>query len=378
MSIILELTSPVAIEQPTPVRIALAADRSPVGALALQPEAGGPTLPAQRDGDDAIVMILPSLEAGKTVRFKIERAASTASGVELKAGDGTLEIHLPQGLFSTYYYSPNAPRPYFWPVHGPGQKRVTRSYPMEQQEGEQKDHPHHRSLWTAFDEVNGTNNWAETEGHGWTRHQEFVRQEQGPVFGGFTARNLWTSADGQPIMTEARRVRVYNVGAEQRLLDYDVTWSAEHGPVTFGDTKEAGAIAVRVATSMDGARGGAIENAEGGRGEKQCWGKKSPWCDYSGPVDGETLGIAILDHPTSFNHAPRWHVRDYGLFATNPFSTAAFGGKAETPFTLQPSQPVTFHYRVLIHRGGAREGHVAEAYRIFAEPPQARVVTEDE
>ena len=75
-------------------------------------------------------------------------------------------------------------------------------------------------------------------------------------------------------------MRVYNAGDERRLVDYDVALTAAEGDVTFGDTKEGGIISFRVATSMDGSKGGRIENASGGVSEKECWGKPSNWCDY--------------------------------------------------------------------------------------------------
>jgi flagellar basal-body rod protein FlgG len=37
-------------------------------------------------------------------------------------------------------------------------------------------------------------------------------------------------------------------------------------------------------------------------------------------VDGEHLGIAILNHPASYRDPTRWHVRSYGLFSANPFA----------------------------------------------------------
>ena len=36
--------------------------------------------------------------------------------------------------------------------------------------------------------------------------------------------------------------------------------------------------------------GGYITNADGLKGEKDCWGKPSPWIDYYGEVDGSTAG----------------------------------------------------------------------------------------
>jgi hypothetical protein len=193
---------------------------------------------------------------------------------------------------------------------------------MAEREGEARDHPHHRSLWSAYGDVNGVDDWSEEEGHGTIAHQAFVRQEQGPVFGGFTAGGLWQAPDGEPLLREERSIRAYNVGGDRRLLDYTLTLVADQGrDIVFGDTKEGGLLSVRVATSMDGARGGTIENAGGGRGEAACWGKPSPWCDYSGRVEDQIVGIALLDHPSNPGHPARWHVRDYGLMTANPFAT---------------------------------------------------------
>ena len=75
---------------------------------------------------------------------------------------------------------------------------------------------------------------------------------------------------------------------------------------------------LRVATSMDvtSKKGGKIINAEGIE-NTPAWGKPSPWVDYTGPVGGKTVGVAIFNHPSSFRYPTTWHVRDYGLFAAN-------------------------------------------------------------
>ena len=54
---------------------------------------------------------------------------------------------------------------------------------------------------------------------------------------------------------------------------------------------------------------GHIVNADGLATEKEAWGKPANWCDYSGEIAGEKLGIAILDHPANPHHPVRWHVR---------------------------------------------------------------------
>jgi len=55
-----------------------------------------------------------------------------------------------------------------------------------------------------------------------------------------------------------------------------------------------GILAVRVATSMRADRKGKIENSYGAIGEKETWGKRAHWCDYSGPSDEEIAGLACF------------------------------------------------------------------------------------
>jgi hypothetical protein len=368
----IQITSSVPLHQ-TPVSKQYRNEAPPEGPLQLRPQDGGAPIPAQADRYLKVIDALLTMPAG-TARFELESAPQHESNVTLHEEDSRLRIELPSGPFGVYHYEESAPRPYIWPLYGPGGVEMTRAFPMEDRAGEKQDHPHHRSLWSAFDEVNGVNNWHDGEGHGWTRHEHVV-VNSGPVFGRFAAKSVWTSAEDEPILEEMRHVRVYNVDGDSRLFDYTIFWRAMYGDVTFGDTKEAGAIAVRVATSMDGERGGVITNSEGGRGEKECWGKRADWCDYTGDIGGERFGIAIFNRPNrqSFSGAPRWHVRDYGLFATNPFSVAAFEGGEKQPFILKSEKVVTFSYRVLLHKDDATDD-IKQVWDAIANRPQ---VTEE-
>lgn len=371
---VIEIISPVDIDLPTPVRVELG--KLPQGVLMLRPEGGGPTIGAQAGPDGRVMTLISHLEANKPTRYNLIEVPAEAPDTSLKMAWDGIELHLPDGHFGTYRCDSTFPRPFLWPVHGPDQKRLTRAFPMEEVAGEELDHKHHRSLWTAYGEVNGADDWSEEYGHAVIRHQQFDSKSEGPVYAGFTAINIWYSNTEKPLLNEIRTVRLFNAGPDFRLLDYSVHLMAAYGPVEFGDTKEAGIISFRVASSMDGVRGGVIENAQGGKGEKACWGKRSDWCDYSGLVDGDTYGIAVLNHPANTNGAPRWHARDYGLMTSNPFANGSFTGGDLTPFKLGQGERADFRYRVVLHRGDAEAAQIADFYQSFTTPPVAKVVEE--
>src|SRR5262249_52378336 len=149
---------------------------------------------------------------------------------------------------------------------------------------------------------------------------------------------------------------------DDRILDFGITLNAKEGPVKFGDTKE-GTFGIRVPTIMDvtSRRGGEIVTNEGLR-DKDAWGKPASWVDYHGPIDGQLVGIAILNHPSSFRFPTRWHVRDYGLFAANPFGLSDFpkteGSGGE--YVLPKGESLKLRYRVILHKGNERDARIAD------------------
>src|SRR5262249_33100599 len=114
---------------------------------------------------------------------------------------------------------------------------------------------------------------------------------------------------------------------------------------------------------------GHITNAEGMKTEKQVWGKPSKWCDYSGDINGEKVGIAILDHPANPRHPVRWHVRAYGLFAANPFGLSTFTNdkSQDGEMTLEPGKSLRYRYRIIIHPGDVESARIAAQWDKYSE-----------
>jgi len=319
-----------------------------------------------------VTWLLDQLAQGETRAYRVAFTTETRpygeGFVHAEQATDAVEITIDGALFTRYVYR-DGPKPYCYPIIGPTGAPVTRAYPMENVPGESHDHPHHRSLWFTFGEVNGIDFWGEGPGTGREVHRQFEAVEGGPIFGLVRAVSDWIGPDGKKVCEDVRQLRVYRV-PDARLFDFEITIRATEGPVEFGDTKE-GMFGVRVAASMQLAGGqGHILNAAGQR-DGDTWGKAAEWCDYFGPVKGEIVGIGIFDHPRNLRHPTYWHVRDYGLFAANPFGLKHFTGDKTGAgrYTIPQGDELTFRYRVLIHRATPDGAQVAEAYAQYADPP---------
>jgi hypothetical protein len=287
--------------------------------------------------------------------------------VEIKDQGKSLRIQIDGQLFSEYHYR-DVPRPYFYPLLGPGNLPMTRNWPLKEVADEEKDHPHHKSLWFTHGNANGVDFWADGEDKGKIVHDTFTEIQTGAKVGAIRQRTRWVSPQGKTVLNEERILRI-QATASERMLDFETTLKATEGDVVLGDTKE-GSMAIRLAETMrlKGKVGqGHIVNSRGLR-DNDTWGKRAEWCDYYGPVDGKTVGVAIFDHPQNPRHPTWWHVRDYGLFAANPFGVHDFEKKpaGTGDLTIKAGESVTFKYRFYFHPGNERDGKVATAYRDYS------------
>ena len=289
-----------------------------------------------------------------------------AANLQVTQHESSVAVTVNGKPFTTYHTKSNN-KPILWPIVGPTGKSVTRGYPMKAAtDTERADHPHHRSLWFTHGDVNGTSYWHEEKRSGAIVHKEFLKVEGGEQ-ATITTRNDWVDPDGTVPCTDVRTI-TFGADPDRRWIDFDITITAGDEEVVFGDTKE-GSFGIRVAGTMkvDAENGGHIVNNQGDR-DKDTWGKQASWVDYYGPVGDETLGIAILNHPTSFRFPTYWHVRTYGLFAANVFGVHNFENNEERDgsHTLAPGQSMTFRYRVLLHKGDEKAGKIAEAFVEYA------------
>lgn len=326
----------------------------------------------------AVCLFLPARSASKgTAQEKqsfIPAKATINTHIVFRAGEETAAV---------YRFGDDLAKPILWPLLSPNNKAITRDWPMRPalNGSPKEDHPHQKSAWFTHGDVipegmeikhkrkgvEGIDFWAEGPGCGRIVCVDTSDHRRDAYRVEVVTCNEWRDAEDVKIMDEIRKIQLFNF-EKARLFIVDIDLCASVVPITFGDTKE-GAFGVRVAHSMREDRGkGRITNAEGKVGEKQCWGRISAWCDYSGPVEGETAGIAIfagLDNslPTC------WHCRGYGLMAANPFGRVKSGFPAmkdkKDRVHLAKDEHLKLRYGIFVHLGDAKEGKVAEAYEHF-------------
>ncbi len=284
------------------------------------------------------------------------------TGVQISSQPGKMTVSIAGRPFTEYHFL-NTPKPFLYPLLSPTGAGLTRNFPMATPDGEEHDHPHHRSLWFGHGLVNGVDFWTEKSGTGRIVHDKFTAIRGGADKGFIRSRNKWLAPGGSVVCTDERAMTFYETGTNARLFDFEITIHADHGEIVFGDTKE-GALGVRVAETMRLTQptGGVnpeshIVNSEGAR-DTEAWGKRAKWCDYSGLVDGKIAGIAIFDHPQNPRYPTWWMARDYGLLAANPFGQHEFeklSNENVGDLKIAAGQSVTFRYRFFFHTGTAEE-----------------------
>ncbi len=334
-----------------------------------------------------------------------------------KISDDEVRIFI-DGDFYAAYRSDFKGTPIVWPICAPNHALVTRAWPMISEvdveaektpvmkeiyqnaiiseRGGVKDHPHHRSLWFNHGNVLGGDFWGGTPSViKQTKLLKAVCVENTALI---ETENVWyNDILNRNICRDLRKLTFGQLsinGKAVRYLDFDIEVFALEDGVIFGDTKE-GSFGIRVPSPMamttqklNSNWGGTILNDAGETGN-EAWGKRSLWVNYTGPVEqfltGDKLaqeflqdesndfpltraGIAVLSGPNSIG-APAWrHVRDYGLFSSNPFGQRDFepqNPQANGEQRLNKDESLKFSFRVLFHDDVLSPEDLSQAYQEY-------------
>lgn len=319
----------------------------------------------------------------KLLPLALLAALPLAAQVKITQGNNQISVAIDGKPYTTFYYGPEVAKPYMYPLRAASGTVVTRGFPMETIAGESTDHPHQRAMWFAHQSVNGLDYWnnefsyekdpkrAGKMGHIFVT--KINKVESGAKTGEIDETSEWRRPDGTVELTEARKM-IFHAGSPNRIVDFEFLLTAKTN-VTFGDAKD-GVFGIRLASELEEPyakapaepkRSGLLTNAQGGKTEKQVWGKRSEWVDDSGIINGQPVGVAIFDNPTNPRYPTYWHARGYGLFANNVFAPHEFTGGKEPDgsMTLKPGDTLRFRYRVVIHPGDAESAHIGDLFKEY-------------
>jgi hypothetical protein len=296
--------------------------------------------------------------------------AAESSSIQLQKNDklGQLHVLIDGREAFTYQYTSWLDLPHIYPMLSPSGKNLL----VQQNE----PYPHHRafyfgdtvrlngsrqvSIYNAL--YSGQSIGANAYGPPYRdhiRHVEFVRLETEDNKAVIEANLRWEMDGSFPILDEKRYMFVYPMEDGEYFIDLTYTLTAAYGDVEFvSDDVHYAWPFLRIHPKFSGQNGGIIISDSGAQGEEATNMKVALWVDYSNTLEGVTEGVAVFQKPDGHDH--RWLTREYGIFG--PRRPDNLSGK---PFLLTRGESLTQRAGILIHRGDAKTGRIAERYKKY-------------
>lgn len=259
-----------------------------------------------------------------------------------------IDISINNNLFTSYIFSEDEKYPFFFPVNGPSNATVT-----SMRNG---NYPHHSSLFFGCDRVNDGNYWQEGLERGQIISLRADIIESGLDKVVIENECIWRRPNANSPVKDIRKITITAPSKDLFQIDFDITMEMLID-VTIDKTNHS-LFSGRMDADLAVTNGGTMVNAEGNRGEKETFGKASPWIDFFGKRGDKTEGMAILQHPTNEWYPSPWFTRDYGFFSPTPMYWPQNGKET----TLKKGQIIKLRYRVLIHSGDVVAAKIAEQF----------------
>jgi hypothetical protein len=298
--------------------------------------------------------------------FAAVLAASAATAAEtLRAfqSDSSVDIWIGDHFFTSYRYNTGEKLPYFFPVNGPSDVSVTSV--------RNPQYPHHASLWFGCDRVNGGNYWQNEMGGGRIITESLVLEgaKRGtsadlPNMAGaevvINQTCIWRRPNAPEPFRDTRRYVITAPSAALRIVDVTITLEALID-VEIEKTNHS-FFSLRANPVFAVSAGGTMVNAEGVKGEKDTFGKGSPWMAFYGKNGtGAEEGIALFQHPANPWYPAPWFTRDYGFLSPTPM----YWPQDEKSTKIKQGETLVLRYRTVVFSGdpeGAKIGELFDAY----------------
>jgi hypothetical protein len=263
-----------------------------------------------------------------------------------------INVNIDGKFFTSYIFSEDEKYPFFYPVNGPLSGGSVTSM-------RNAVYPHHSSLFFGCDLVNGGNYWQEGLERGRIISVNAQIERQGGDSVVITDECLWSRPGTLSPVKDTRKFIITSPSASVTQIDAEITMEMLMD-VHILKTNHS-LFSARMAADLSVSNGGTMINAEGAKGEKDTFGKNSPWVDYYGKRGNATEGLAIMQHPSNPWYPSPWFTRDYGFMSPTPMYWPVNG---EETF-MKEGTKLLLRYRVLVHAGNYLDAKIAEEFEKY-------------
>ncbi len=254
--------------------------------------------------------------------------------------------------FTSYIFSSDEKYPFFYPVNGP----LSGGSVTSMRNGE---YPHHSSLFFGCDRVNEGNYWQEglERGRIISVNAEILKEGGDTVV--ISDECIWSRPGAVSPVKDQRKITITAPSPNMRQLDFEITMEMLMD-IHIQKTNHS-LFSARMAADLSVKNGGTMINAEGVKGEKETFGKPSPWIDFYGKRGDFIEGLAIMQHPANPWYPSPWFTRDYGFISPTPMYWPQNG--VET--FMKKGETLQLRYRVLVHGGDVEAAKIGELFEIY-------------
>jgi hypothetical protein len=263
-----------------------------------------------------------------------------------------IDITINGKFFTSYLFPENEKYPFFFPLNGPASGGSVTSM-------RNAEYPHHSSLFFGCDLVNGGNYWQEGLDRGRIISINTRIEKEGGDSVIISDECIWSRPDAPSPVRDFRRFIITSPSSDIYQIDVEITMEMLMD-VHILKTNHS-LFSARIAPDLSVNNGGTMINAEGGKGEKETFGKNSAWIDYYGKRGTSIEGIAIIQHPSNPWYPSPWFTRDYGFMSPTPFYWPS--NNVETFF--EKGTRIRLRYRVLVHAGTSADVDIAGQFRKY-------------
>lgn len=266
-----------------------------------------------------------------------------------------MALYHEKNILWQYNYKTQKGKPFFHPITINGTK-ITELSP--------KDHPWHLGIWHSWKYINDINYWeydlSEDAGpwnyKGVTEIKNLEIMPEDDFSCRFEMEIAYHAIEGNDILYEKRIVTVSAPDTQHLFsIDYNCDFKALAEKVELGRTplpNEKGGdplggyagLSIRFNTQL-----GTSDYINPDKSTIQKHGIPGEWTYYGLKTKNrESMGVAIFDHPKSFNYPTPWYIADITSIPLNYLGTAPL---FNAPYSMEQGNRIQFEHRVQFYAG---------------------------